>query len=224
MQSCFVEWGWDRIRCGAKRTDFAETAGQIAVESAWEGWVKLGKCMAIEYATLARLAFETTTWPILGSMPGGETEPMARGAAKSHRYVYITEEKCDSLWTLDPVLGVKVSTWQSGGLCLYSGIKLEMYLLLCSLLGLTQWRALARNTLLKIEDFGHERPSTCLFAPQDIKQDFAHLLERPHLCKGCWDFYYCLGVEYEMFALKHVVESIRACQVSGTKRTRITAG
>jgi hypothetical protein len=108
--------------------------------------------------------------------------------------------------------GVVVSTWDSGGVCRYTGIELGDYLLITSLLALSQWRALQRNPLLRIEDLQHPQEVRCVFAGPHSVQDFALLLDPPIVCGGCTDFYHCLGADSELITLRQVIAEVVASQ------------
>ncbi len=113
-----------------------------------------------------------------------------------------------ALFRMDRRRGVVVSTWQSEGICLYAGIERGDYLLLCTLLGLTQWQALDINPILVAEDFEHPAPSRCLFSTLPVKQDYALLFEEPHVCPTCLQFYRCLGAEMSVMALQQALRRI----------------
>jgi hypothetical protein len=113
--------------------------------------------------------------------------------------------------------GVAVSTWQSEGITRYAGIDRTNYFLLCGALGLLQYRALALNPLLQPDDFLHDSDNGCLFSTRPLKQEYALLLERPHICPGCVQFFDCLGCEPEVGALLDVLEFIRGAQWAGAR-------
>lgn len=129
--------------------------------------------------------------------------------------LYITDAPSTSLFFARYEKGVAISTWQSEGICLYAGIEVDAYLVLCGLLGLTQWRALDLNPLLRIDDFIHEADINCLFTRRKLKQDYALLLEDPTLCRGCHDFYRCLGTDPELLAIQHAIDFMRTGLVYG---------
>jgi len=104
--------------------------------------------------------------------------------------------------------GVVVTTWQGEGLCSYARLELEEYLLLCALQGLTQWRALQLNPLLIEEDLNHHVPPLCLFAVPPTTQEYALLLEEPQICRGCLQFYCCLGAEEEIRVVQQVIDHV----------------
>ncbi len=122
--------------------------------------------------------------------------------------LHITDDRSNVLFSVDRNRGVAVSTWQSDGISRYAGLDLETYFLICGLLGLTQWRALETNPLLRSEDFIHNAPRQCLFSNLPYKQDYALLFERPRVCGGCLDFFRCLGVEPEVEALGQVLDFV----------------
>ena len=148
----------------------------------------------------------------------GNPSPNSR-STKSRRDgpidLYITDAPSKALFFTRLDRGVAVSLWQSQGISLYTGIDVDSYLLLCSILGLTQWRALSLNPLLREEDFIHEWPSECIFAKPESKAEFALLLENPVLCQGCTDFYHCLGVDLELQALCKMLDHVCAQTARG---------
>jgi hypothetical protein len=109
--------------------------------------------------------------------------------------------------------GVVVSAWQSEGIARYIGIDRASYFLLCGALGLLQYRALALNPLLRPDDFLHTSQDGCLFAPCYPKQEYALLMENPHICPGCVQFFDCLGCEPEVGALFDVLDFVRHRQL-----------
>ena len=111
------------------------------------------------------------------------------------------------LFCVDRARGVTLSTHESEGIAYYLGVQRETYLLMCSLVGLTKWRALALNPLLNPEDFIHREPARCMFARQPTIQHYALAFEKPHICTGCRDFFQYLGVELEILALENLFES-----------------
>lgn len=92
---------------------------------------------------------------------------------------------------------------------MYTGLDNGTFLLLCTLLGTTQWRTLALNPLLIAEDFHHGPPCPCLFSHQSCKEDFALVLEEPEVCRSCLAFYRCLGAERDVATLTGYLNSFR---------------
>ncbi len=127
-------------------------------------------------------------------------------------HIEIVSDRGSELFMLAPDKGVHVSDWQSQGICLYSGIEPEVYLLLYSMLGLIQWWALEPNPHLIPEDFFHPAGPNSLLARQEYKQDYALILESPSVCSGCLEFYRCLGAELEVHALQCVIDFITMCR------------
>ncbi|HEO69896.1 MAG TPA: hypothetical protein ENN80_01435 [Candidatus Hydrogenedentes bacterium] len=109
-----------------------------------------------------------------------------------------------ALFAVERETGGVVSTIESHGIARYLGLQRGAYLLLCSMLGLTQWRALILNPLLQPEDFAHDTPDVCPFARHACIQDYALTLERGCICRPCFAFFHCLGVEPELLALRDV--------------------
>ncbi|MFO7976375.1 MAG: hypothetical protein R6V12_17270 [Candidatus Hydrogenedentota bacterium] len=122
--------------------------------------------------------------------------------------LYVTHDHEDSLFSLRES-GVAVSAWQSEGISRYAGINRTSYFLLCGALGLLQYRALALNPLLRSDDFLHAGKDGCLFATHHPKQEYALLMENPHVCAGCVQFFDCLGCEPEVGALLDVLDFTR---------------
>lgn len=105
--------------------------------------------------------------------------------------------------------GVRISTCQREGICTYTGLDRGAYLLLCALLGTTQWRTLGMNPLLIPEDFHHGAVCKCLFSHQVCREDFALILEEPEVCSNCIAFYRCLGAERDVDSLLSFLNSFR---------------
>lgn len=103
--------------------------------------------------------------------------------------------------------GVVISTQESQGIAGYLGLPRGTYLLLCSILGLTQWRTLALNPLIEPEDFAHSEPSYCVFAAQPTLQHYALSFEKRYICPTCRDFFHCLGAEGELLALQDLLRA-----------------
>ncbi len=127
----------------------------------------------------------------------------------NHPQVFITDAQSGAPFRVHKDRGATVSTWAMGGLCHYAHVETKAYLLLCSLLGLLQWRALQLNPLLEEYDFIHRCDCPCLYQAIPHPEDFALLLENPRLCRSCVEFYNCLGVEPEVAALVGVSHRIR---------------
>ncbi len=123
--------------------------------------------------------------------------------------IHISDFTNGVLASVDRSRGILISTYQRDGICTYTGLDHGSYLLLCALLGVTQWRTLALNPLLVAEDFHHGPPCKCLFSHQPCKEDFALLLEDPEVCMSCLEFYRCLGVERDVDALTGYIRSFR---------------
>ena len=122
---------------------------------------------------------------------------------------------------VDADRGVAVSTWGIEGVCTYAGIDEDTYLLVCSLVGMGHWRVLDQNPLLRIEDLRHPAGVHCVFTEARQVNDFALLLDSPAICRGCADFYHCLGADAELLALREVIDDIneRKCVDSGDDAT-----
>lgn len=123
--------------------------------------------------------------------------------------VAITQDTEPFLFAADRLQGIRVSLYQSEGICAYAQMDRDTYIALCTLLGQAQWRVLTLNPLLVEEDLGHWTPSRCLFAPQPYKQDYALTLESPHVCKGCVEFYQCLGAENEILVIQACIAGLQ---------------
>jgi len=134
------------------------------------------------------------------------------GVPSSTFRLIVTDGREPRLFHVDRKRGVLVSTYQSKGICRYAGIERSTYFRLCAILGRIQWTVLGLNPLLVEEDFNHQTPSRCLYAPQPFKQDYALVLEDPHVCHGCMEFYQCLAAEAELRSLQSLLTEIRAAR------------
>ncbi len=132
--------------------------------------------------------------------------------------LHITDRRLRGPYGVDPDEGVSVSTWDSRGICRYAGIDERTYLLLCSLVGLSQWRVLATNELLRPDDLRHPPGVRCLFATPEMLQDYALILEEPRVCGGCVHFYHSLGADPELISLQEVVAEVRDLQRFGPQQ------
>lgn len=166
----------------------------------------------------SRFLFTPGAWP--STCATSENPPIS---------LYITDRPSNTLFSLIPDRGVIVSTCESVGICRYACVEVEGYLLLCSLLGLTQWKTMLRNPLLQPDDFVHDEPRDCLYSCLETKGEAALLLEVPSICQGCRDFYHYLGVDDEILALSEVLDTIKAggdrtVDQSSLRRTRTETG
>ena len=121
----------------------------------------------------------------------------------------ITRQCMSAPYKVCPLRGVTLSMWQSEGISRYAGISQNAYMVLCGLLGLSQWSVLNANPLLRPYDFGHPPDSNCLFVQPHGIENFALLLEDPQICRGCVDFYHCLGADLEVVALLDALARLR---------------
>ena len=128
----------------------------------------------------------------------------------NHPRLYLAESRSCAPFRVRKDRGAVVSTWAMDGLCRYAGVEASASMLMCSLLGLTQWRALQLNPLLEEYDFIHRCDCACLYRAIGQPEDFALLLEEPRLCGNCVEFYNCLGVEPEIEALEAVIKHVRS--------------
>jgi hypothetical protein len=119
--------------------------------------------------------------------------------------LHLTNRCLPEPYRVYPEQGVVVSTWESSSICRYTGIAVDNYLLIASLLALSQWHVLRRNPLIRIEDLNHPANVRCVFARHHSVQEFALLLDPPIICPGCVDFYHCLGADCELIALRRVI-------------------
>jgi hypothetical protein len=138
--------------------------------------------------------------------PGGA----GRGAVRLH----FTADRQPEPIMVDPERGVTVSTWDVDGACRYAGIDEQTYLLICSLIGISHWRVLDVNPLLRPEDLRHPPGVHCLYMDARHVADFALLLDEPRVCAGCADFYHCLGADTELLALREVLNELSADRVN----------
>ena len=105
--------------------------------------------------------------------------------------------------------GVLVSTYDSRRISRYAGLPHELYLLVLSMLGITQWRALTLNPLLRPEDLLHDRPASCLYAQRLFPEDYVRDLEEPRICPYCRHFYRSLCPYTEVVALDAILSAAR---------------
>lgn len=102
--------------------------------------------------------------------------------------------------------GVRLSTDDCGPISRYLGVTEDDYLLMGALLGLSQWRVLDFNPLIRPEDGMQCSDNTCLYAPRNSVRDYALVLEQAHVCSSCRQFYRCLGVETELCLIQEFAE------------------
>ncbi len=133
-------------------------------------------------------------------------------------HLRLTHLRLKSLFTVLRGKEVVVSTWQSEGISHYARIGRGEYLLTCAMMGLLQYKALAKNEFLVEEDFIHTNCPECLFSTLDAKQKYALLFEEPVICYGCLEFFNCLGVEDEVSALQHQMGKIGSGSRAGLAR------
>lgn len=162
--------------------------------------VDLGAFSTLAKRIQGRFRFLVDTDPVL-SISGGD-------AQESPINLHITNEKKDALFTVDLERGITVSCYQSEGICQYANIDRETLTLICSLLGLVQWRSLNSNPLLRPEDLLVSGGGSCLFHRPEVREDYALLLDERKICAGCFEFYCCLGVEPELAALREVLTHV----------------
>jgi len=113
------------------------------------------------------------------------------------------------LVTASRTLGIRVCIDQSEGICGYAGIPRPLYLITTGFLGLLYWRALELNPLLIWEDFKvKEDTPGCLCARRDRLCEYAIALETPTFCRGCLQFFRCLGTEAEVLILQSLLRQI----------------
>jgi len=132
----------------------------------------------------------------------------AKGTLAPTLRIYLTERAQEMPFLVDYIDEITITTRQSEGICLYTAMNFEDYLFLWSLMGLVQWRTLALNDLMRVEDFQHDTPTTCLFSKPGLFSEIALRLESPHVCEGCFDFYHCLGADLEVLALRQAIEDL----------------
>lgn len=131
------------------------------------------------------------------------------GGEKRSVQLLISHEPC-SQWFCVSHDCVTVCADQAEELCHYANMDRDVFLLLGAILGIIQWRALVLNPLLASQDdLRHAQPSRCLFAEQPTKNEFALVLEDLHICRGCLQFYRCLGAEADVEALLVLMARLR---------------
>ena len=155
---------------------------------------------AIDFVRLSEMARELERHIRLVPQPDA-----AGGPHEAPVHLHLNANRLPEPIIVDPARGVEVSTWDVDGVCAYAGIDRSAYLLICSLVGMAHWRVLDRNSLLKLEDLRHPAGVHCVYTEARHVSDFATILEEPAVCKGCIDFYLCLGAEAELLALRDVL-------------------
>ena len=137
--------------------------------------------------------------------------PNAKPTKTNGRWVRlnITRQCMSAPYKVCPLRGVTLSMWQSEGISRYAGISQNAYLVLCGLLGISQWSVLNANPLFRPYDLIHPPDSNCLFVQPGGIENFALLLEDPQICAGCVDFYHCLGADGEVIALLDTLAGLR---------------
>ena len=130
-------------------------------------------------------------------VPAGQT-PMLR----------IAERERAALFTANRG-GVVVTAWRAEGVTRYLGVPAPAYVLVASVLGLIQWRALTLNDALEPADLAHECPHECLFARQLLLEEYALRFEDPQVCLSCIAFYSFLIPRREITALRDILDFVR---------------
>lgn len=138
--------------------------------------------------------------------PDPTSSPLKRNAEEVPIRLQITNEESDTLYSADLQNGVTVSCHSHEGICQYANISLETLILIISLLGLVQWRSLHLNPLLRPDDLLTRDRESCLFHWREFPQDYILIMDERRICAGCFDFYDCLAVEPELFALRQVLQ------------------
>ena len=156
---------------------------------------------------IAIVANRTQSWfRFVGRTP----EPTRDGlsGSESRPCVLLTDEEIVAPFVVSRKGPILISTWQAKPIARYAGIDTTEYWVICAMMGLVQWRTLALNSLLIPEDFIHEPTIECLYGAHDQKSEFGLLLERGGLCRGCRDFYHCLGADRELLALVETADAL----------------
>lgn len=122
--------------------------------------------------------------------------------------LHFTANRLPEPIVVDTKWGVGISLWDIDGVCRYAGIDQSDYLLICALVGVSHWRVLQSNPILKPEDLRHPDGVHCVYTDARQASDFALLLESPTVCQGCVDFYHCLGADAELIAMREVLGEI----------------
>lgn len=159
----------------------------------------------VDYVRLVAIARGLERYFRFVARPRGDT-PLS--ADRRPVRLHFTARRLPEPFVVDPDKGVAVSTWDIEGTCRYAGIDEQTYLLICSLVGIAHWRVLKSNPLLQPDDLRHPAGVHCVYADPRQVSDYALLLDSPTVCKGCTDFYRCLGADTELLALREVVDEI----------------
>lgn len=151
-----------------------------------------------ETTQLIQLARDVQTWFRFSREPTSRAVPLTLCARPSDMPFSVSRDN-----------GVAVCTYHSEDIAQYAEMGRDLYLLICAMLGLVQWRALSLNELLLWEDFFvHEEPPGCLYARRGALHEYALAFERPYVCAACLEFFRCLGAESETVALLEVLDSL----------------
>ncbi len=97
-----------------------------------------------------------------------------------------------------------ITTWQSSGICFFADLSKIDYYAMCCLLALTQLKSLSMNPLLEPEDLQCES-NRCLFGDPGIIEEYAFVFEDRCVCRGCFDFYHCLGADTEILFTRELL-------------------
>jgi hypothetical protein len=151
---------------------------------------------------------EAVALAALGNAAQSRFQFVNQGAGDAPHLVITESESFMPFW-VGRRKGVFLSTCQSEGIAQYAGLPKEAYLLVWGLLGLMHWRALTLNPELIWEDFLVEEVAPgCLCAHRGSLQEYALAFDNAYICKGCRDFFLCVGAEPETLALQEALERI----------------
>ena len=150
--------------------------------------------------TIATIANHAQSWYQFGAGDLSVAKLVNQGC-KDHPAILLTHEKFEAPFLALRDGPIRISTWQADEIAAYAGITTHEYWVICAMLGLVQWRTLQLNSLLIPEDFIHECTIHCLYGAYEERSQFSLLLEQGRVCRGCRDFYHCLGADRELLAL-----------------------
>lgn len=157
--------------------------------------------------TIATIANRAQSWYQFwaGDLSVAKLENLGR---ENRPAILVTEEELVAPFAISREGPIRISTWQADTIAAYTGMDTHEYWVICAMLGLVQWRTLQLNSLLIPEDFIHERTIHCLYGAYEEKSLFSLLLEQGRVCRGCRDFYHCLGADRELLALIETVDAL----------------
>jgi hypothetical protein len=186
-----------------------------------ESWILIVLRVSVESvdpsgSTIAAIANRIQSWYQFATRDPAAAAPENQGGG-NRPAILLTDEELVAPFEVSRMGPIRVSTWQAENIAMYTKIDAHEYWVLCAMLGLVQWRTLQLNSLMIPEDFIHGPTIHCLYGAHEERSQFSLLLEQGRVCKGCRDFYHCLGADRELLAL---VETVNTLLHRGKQTTR----